>query len=165
MAWMRATARHGLDFPLLAVMLFAGILLADGRAGGQELKTDLLVEGGNESACAAAVQAARLGVQRIVLVNDIDWLGGQFSAEGVGPIDERTIVGGKSVNFPRSGLFLELVELIRARNEKAYGHAAPGNCWSATETVEPAVAARLFEELLAPHADGGTGQVEVLRGC
>jgi hypothetical protein len=48
------------------------------------LEADLLIVGGNESACAAAVQAARLGVKRIVLVNDIDWLGGQFSAEGVG---------------------------------------------------------------------------------
>jgi hypothetical protein len=149
---------------VLRPALFAAILLIAGHASGREVQADLLVVGGNESACAAAVQAARLGVQRIVLVNDIEWLGGQFSAEGVGPIDERTLVGGKSVNFPRSGLFLELVESIRAHNDKAYGLPAPGNCWSATETVEPAVAARLFEELLAPYAAGGTGQVEVLRG-
>ena len=49
----------------------------------------------------AAVQAARLGVKRIVLVNDIDWLGGQFSAEGVGCMDEWTAYRGKRVNFPR----------------------------------------------------------------
>ena len=141
-----------------------GIALAAGLAAGQELETDLLVVGGNESACAAAVQAARLGVKRIVLVNDIEWLGGQFSAEGVGPVDERTVLGGTSVNFPRSGLFLEMIESIRAHNQKTYGHAAPGNCWSATETVEPAVAARLFEELLRPYTSGGTDKIDVRRG-
>lgn len=124
---------------------------------------DLLIVGGNESACAAAVQAARLGVKRIVLVNDIEWLGGQFSAEGVGPLDERTIVGGKSANFPRSGLFLEMVERIRAHNTKTYGVTAPGNCWSGTETIEPAAAARLFEELVEPYTDKGSKQVKVLR--
>ncbi len=54
------------------------------------MAADLLIVGGNESECAAAVQAARLGVQPIVRVNDIDWLGGQFSAEGVGCVDEWT---------------------------------------------------------------------------
>jgi len=38
----------------------------------------LLIVGGNKSGCAAAVQAARLGVPRIVLVNDIEWLDGLF---------------------------------------------------------------------------------------
>jgi len=38
----------------------------------------LLIVGGDESGCAAAVQAARLGVPRIVLVNDIEWLDGLF---------------------------------------------------------------------------------------
>jgi hypothetical protein len=28
-------------------------------------------------------------------VNDIDWLGGQFSTQGIGPIDEVTQVNGK----------------------------------------------------------------------
>lgn len=43
------------------------------------LTVDLLVVGGTESGCAAAVQAARMGVSSIVLVNDIDWLGGGSS--------------------------------------------------------------------------------------
>ena len=36
---------------------------------------------------AAAIQAARMGVQKIVLVNDIEWLGGQFTAEALVAID------------------------------------------------------------------------------
>jgi hypothetical protein len=39
---------------------------------------------------------------KFVLVNDIGWLGGQFSAEGVGCLDEWIVVDGKRTNFPRS---------------------------------------------------------------
>ena len=53
----------------------------------QCIEADLLVAGGSEAAVAAAVQASRLGVGRVVLVNDIDRFGGQFSNEGVGPAD------------------------------------------------------------------------------
>ena len=109
----------------------------------EPIDADLLVVGGSESACAAAVQAARLGVGRVVLVNDIDWLGGQFSAEGVGCLDEWTTVKGKRVNFPRSGLFLEVVERMRAHNSARYGVPAPGNAFCGTETIEPAAAARI----------------------
>jgi len=65
----RACPRRSLLGPWLA----AGLVLAGGLAGGREMDTDLLVVGGNESACAAAVQAARLGVRRIALVNDNDF--------------------------------------------------------------------------------------------
>lgn len=150
--------------PGLVLLSFRFVAIATGAEEKQSLEADLLIVGGNESACAAAVQAARLGVRRIVLVNDIDWLGGQFSAEGVGPVDERTTLHGKSANFPRSGLFLEMIERIRAHNTRTYGVAAPGNCWSATETIEPAAAARLFEEFLAPYTDKGSGQIRIQRG-
>jgi len=130
----------------------------------ETIDADLLLVGGSESACAAAVQAARLGVKKIVLVNDIDWLGGQFSAEGVGCLDEWTAVRGKKANFPRSGLFLEVIQRIRAHNSRTYGVAAPGNAWSGTETIEPAAAAAIFEKLVAPYSDKGTGQLRIERG-
>jgi len=130
---------------------------------GEAIEVDLLIVGGNESGCAAAVQAARLGVKRIALVNDIDWLGGQFSAEGLGCVDEKTRVLVKNVNFPRSGSFLEIIQRIRAHNRQAYGVAAPGNAWSGTETIGPAAAARIFEEWLAPYTEKGSGQIRVLR--
>ena len=52
------------------------------------LKVDLLVTGGTESGCAAAIQAARMGVKRIALVSDLEMLGGQFTAESLVAIDE-----------------------------------------------------------------------------
>jgi len=62
-------------FSLLTVCLSAGAL---SLAAEQVVEADLFIVGGNESGCAAAVQAARLGVPHIVLVNDIEWLDGLF---------------------------------------------------------------------------------------
>jgi len=141
---------------LLALLLLPSLMTAE------VIETDLLIVGGNESACAAAVQAARLGVKKIVLVNDIDWLGGQFSAEGVGCPDEWTVVNGTRTNFPRSGLFLEVLRRIRAHNSLTYGMASPGNAFCGTETIEPAAAAKIFEELVQPYVDGGI--LRIVRG-
>ncbi len=138
-------------------LLFAGFLVP---ATAEVIETDLLIVGGNESACAAAVQAARLGVKKIVLVNDIDWLGGQFSAEGVGCPDEWTGVNGRRVNFPRSGIYSEVINLIRAHNSQTYGLPSPGNSYCGTETIEPAAAAKIFEDLLKPYVDAGVLRIE-----
>ena len=140
-------------------LLVAAFLVA-GSCPAEVIEADLLIVGGGESACAAAIQAARLGVSRIVLVNDIGWLGGQFSAEGVGCLDEWIVVNGKRTNFPRSGLFLEMVRRIRAHNSAKYGKACPGNAFCGTETIEPKAAADIFEAWLGEHAS----QVRVLRG-
>ena len=128
----------------------------------QSIEADLLVAGGSEAAVAAAVQASRLGVGRVVLVNDIDRFGGQFSNEGVGPADERVLMKGRSVNFPRSGMMLEVVRAMRVHNLRTYGMEMPGNCWSGTDTIEPGPAARIFEDLLSPEVKAG--RLRVFRG-
>jgi len=152
--------------------LFSLVAVAFGlctvRAQGAEIAADFLVVGGDESGCAAAVQAARLGVKRIVLVNDVDWLGGQFCTQGIGPVDEWTIVDGKRTEFPASGAFQEILERIQAHNLKTYGIAQPGNGWCGRNTIEPIAAAQIFEEWLAPYRDqitiyGGWEPVRVLR--
>ncbi|MEI6712386.1 MAG: FAD-dependent oxidoreductase [Verrucomicrobiota bacterium] len=140
--------------------LLFSLLLVPSLLFAEVIEADLLIVGGNESACAAAVQAARLGVKRIVLVNDIQWLGGQFSAEGVGCPDEWTVVNNTKTNFPRSGLFLEVLRRIRAYNSLTYGKASPGNAFCGTETIEPAAAAKIFEELVEPYVSGGALRIE-----
>ena len=142
----------------LALSLLLPLSLAPLRA--DTIETDLLIVGADESGSAAAVQAARLGVERIVLINDHDWLGGQFCNQGIGPIDEWTVVEGKRVNFPRSGTFLEIIDRIRTHNRLTYGIATPGNSWCGTDTIEPKAAARIFEEWLAPHVNSGVLRIE-----
>ena len=127
---------------------------------GESLQANLLVVGGNEAACAAAVQAARMGVTNVMLVSDCAMLGGQYSAEGVGCVDERVFIDGENVDFPRSGLALEIVRAIESYNERRYGKSCPGNCWSATRTIEPRPAADIFEKLLSEQG----GRIRVMRG-
>ncbi|QIF05500.1 FAD-dependent oxidoreductase [Roseimicrobium sp. ORNL1] len=148
---------HFLSLALPFLLLSLGLAKAP---AANTLEADLLIIGGNESACAAAVQAARLGVKRIILVNDIGWLGGEFSAEGVGCLDEWTLVKGRHANFPRSGLFSEVVQRIRAHNSAKYGIASPGNAFCGTETIEPAAAAKIFEELVEPYVKSGALRIE-----
>ncbi|MEQ2010137.1 MAG: FAD-dependent oxidoreductase, partial [Limisphaerales bacterium] len=142
---------------LAAVLAFGQCLVA---AEPQRLDADLLVVGGNEAAIAAAVQAARLGVKRVVLVSDIAMLGGQFSAEGVGNVDEWTTVQGKRARFPRSGMFLEVARAIEETNRRKYGKAEPANSFCAWLTIEPREAARIFEELVAPQVASGHLRIE-----
>lgn len=120
----------------------------------QELEADLLVVGGTESGCAAAVQAARMGVKRIVLVNDIDWLGGQFSAEALGAIDENRGHGyDGTVPIPRSGIFRDVIDAIETKNAELYGGVSrPGNTRVIT-TSRPVVSEQVFRELLAPYEE------------
>lgn len=150
--------------PAVAVLL-AAVVAAVGlgaglpAAGGETIEADLLVVGGDESGCAAAVQAARLGVERIVLVSDVDWLGGQFCTQGIGPIDEWTIVEGRRTEFPASGGFAEILDRIHDHNRRTYGIARPGNGWCGSNTIEPRAAARIFAEWVA-----AAGPIRVLAG-
>lgn len=145
---------------LLAFLILPSLLAAE------TIDTDLLIVGGDESGCAAAVQAARLGVKRIVLVNDIDWLGGQFCTQGIGPIDEWTIVNGKRAEFPISGAFQEIVERIHAHNRETYGIATPGNGWCGSNTIEPQAASVIFGEwLMDAGFEGVTAREFQKRSC
>jgi hypothetical protein len=54
------------------MIIALGLIVPCETRGDDHVEADLLIVGGTESGCAAAVQAARMGVKRIVLVNDID---------------------------------------------------------------------------------------------
>jgi hypothetical protein len=121
---------------------------------------DLLIIGGTESGCAAAIQAARMGVKSIAIVNDTEWLGGQFSSEALASIDENRGPDGygHGVPFPRNGLFKETIERIEAINEVTYGEPRPGNTRCIT-TGRPRESAKVFQDMLAPYI--ATRQVRV----
>lgn len=154
---MKCFLPHRCAWLLVALLAYGQGLLA---AAPQRLEADLLVIGGNEASVAAAVQAARLGVKRVVLVSDIAMLGGQFSAEGVGNVDEWTTVNGKRTRFPRSGMFLEVASTIEATNLRKYGKAEPANSFCAWLTIEPREAALIFEEFVAPQVASGRLRIE-----
>ena len=143
---------------LIVVYLAHTAALADEKP--RHIEADLLIVGGTESGCTAAVQAARMGVPSIVLVNDIDWLGGQFSAEALVAIDENRGPDGygHGVPFPRSGIFKEVMDRIEALNLRKYGRARPGNTRVIT-TCRPSDAEQVFRELVKPYVESGQLQI------
>ena len=126
------------------------------------IECDLLVVGGGESGVAAAIQAARLGVKRIVLANDTNWLGGQFTSEAIGAVDEWTKYRDGRAPFPRSGLFLEIMTMIEDDMQRKYGDRRPGNCFCAWTTCEPRDTELLFRKLIAPYLKANGGPIELL---
>lgn len=139
--------------------------LAAPSSSAEKLQADLLVVGATESGWAAALQAARLGVDKIVVVHDGDWIGGQFTEQALACVDENKGVDrvGWGVDwhpmkraFHRSGLFKELMDRIEQRNRQKYGSAMPGRPYHGPSTFRPADAEQVFRELLQPYVDDQT---------
>ncbi len=132
--------------------------------GAEEIDCDLLVVGGTESGWAAAIQAARMGVESIVIVHDGRWLGGQFTEQALACVDENKGVGkvGWGVDwhpmkrsFHRSGLFRELMDAIESFNQQKYGAPMPGRPYHGPSTFRPVEAEAIFRQLLEPWIDRG----------
>jgi FAD dependent oxidoreductase len=112
-----------------------------------------LVVGGGLGGVSAALAALELGA-RVVLTEELDWLGGQLTTQGV-PLDEgpwiESGVGSRS--------YAGLRERIRGHYRRNYPLTAaarrswplnPGMGNVGTLGVEPAVAVRVIDEMLGP---------------
>jgi hypothetical protein len=151
-----------------AVLASFLVLLGSARAGIQSIKTDLLIVGATESGWAAAIQAARQGVDSIVIVHDGEWFGGQYTEQALACVDENKGVGkvGWGVDwhpmkrsFHRSGLFRELMDRIEEFNAAKYGSPMPGKPYHGPSTFRPAEAESVFQKMIQPYLD--SGQVRV----
>lgn len=138
--------------------------IAQAAESPTQLHADLLIVGGTESGWAAAIQAARLGIDNIVIVHDGKWLGGQYTEQSLVCVDENK--GPDNVgwgvdwhpmkrSFHRSGLFKELMDRIEAFNTQKYGSPMPGRPWHGPSTFRPAEAEAIFREMLQPYIDSG----------
>jgi flavin-dependent dehydrogenase len=97
--------------------------------------TQVLVVGGGTGGTAAAIQAARLGVQT-VLVEPTPWLGGMLSAAGVSATDGNHRLPG--------GLWNEFREMIY---QHYGGPDAVNTGWVSNTHFEPHVADSIFKVL------------------
>ncbi|MAG93418.1 MAG: hypothetical protein CMJ48_06685 [Planctomycetaceae bacterium] len=146
----------------LVLLAVAGLAVPQRVSAIEEVETDLLVVGGTEAGWAAAIQAARLGIDSITIVHDGKWLGGQFTEQALACVDENKGVGkvGWGVDwhpmkrsFHRSGLFKELMDRIEAFNTRKYGSPMPGHPFHGPSTFRPAEAEAVFREMLKPYLD------------
>ena len=161
----------GLALPLLGGSTVVTVATAAFRAAGDpvatpapaELAADLVIIGGGVGGCAAALAAARQGV-RVILTEETDWIGGQFTAQAVPPDENRwieTCGGTRSYQEFRTTIrnyYKRNYPLTAAA--RALPHFNPGNCWVSPLGHEPRVALAALYELLAPYL--GNGRVQIL---
>ena len=128
-----------------------------------EMAADLVIIGGGMGGCAAALAAARNGLN-VIMTEETDWIGGQITQQAVPPDENRwieTFGGTRSYQQLRTGIRdfyrrnYPLTE--KARTDKYFN---PGNCWVSRIGCEPRVALAVLHEMLAPYL--GNGQVRIL---
>lgn len=129
-----------------------------------ELAADIAVIGGGLGGVSATLAAARLG-QSVILVEELDWLGGQLTSQGVPP-DEypwiESLTASQSYAAFRWGIrahYRRHLPLTDAARGKLCLNPGQGNV--STLCHEPWVAVKVIDELLAPHV--AAGRVTVLR--
>jgi len=100
----------------------------------ERLKTEVLVVGGGTGGTAAAIQAARRGVETI-LVSEFSWLGGMLTSAGVSAPD------GNELQALQTGLWGQFLRELERRQ--------PGgldNAWVSFFTYEPRIGAEIFAD-------------------
>ena len=130
----------------------------------RELKADLVVIGGGLGGISATLSAARCGAT-VILVEELDWLGGQLTAQGV-PLDEppctETLISSQSYADFRARIrnyyqrnFPLTAEVQRRRPFN------PGMGNVSTLCHEPTVSVQVLAEMISQYA--GSSRVILLR--
>ena len=129
----------------------------------KELAADLVIIGGGLGGLAAALAAARHGLN-VIVTEETDWIGGQITQQAVPPDENKwieTFGGTQSYQKFRNGIRdyyrrnYPLTE--KARGDKFFN---PGNCWVSRIGAEPRVALAVLYEMLAPFL--ANGQITLL---
>jgi hypothetical protein len=129
-----------------------------------ELTADVVVVGGGLGGVSATLAAVRSGA-RVILLEELDWLGGQLTAQGVPP-DEHPWIEHLSASQSYAALRRQIRDCCRRDlplTDAARGQwlLNPGQGNISTLCHEPWVAARAIDDLLAPHV--AAGRLNVLR--
>jgi hypothetical protein len=131
---------------------------------GREQAFDVVVIGGGLGGVSATLAAARLGA-RVALVEELDWLGGQLTSQGVPP-DEHPWIESLSASESYAAFRRAIREHYRRHlpltdDARAQLRLNPGQGNVSTLCHEPWVAVKVIDELLSPHE--AAGRVTVLR--
>lgn len=132
--------------------------------GGTEASFDVVVIGGGLGGVSAALAAARLG-SRVALVEELDWLGGQLTAQAVPP-DEYPWIEFVTASQSYAALRRRIRAYYRrhlplTESAKSRLLLNPGQGNVSTLCHEPWVAVKAIDELLEPHI--AAGRIAVLR--
>ncbi|RZL96068.1 MAG: FAD-dependent oxidoreductase [Variovorax sp.] len=129
-----------------------------------ERTADVVIIGGGLGGVSATLAAARLGAKAI-LVEELDWLGGQLTSQAVPPDEypwiEYLTASQSYATFRETirGYYRRHMPLTDAARERVRLNPGQGNVSSLCH--EPWVAVKAIDELLVPHV--AAGLVTVLR--
>lgn len=140
--------RSKLTALLAALTLFLYPACAAASAKEVIRNYDVIVVGAGSGGCAAAIQAARMGM-RVALLERSDWVGGQMTGAAVSSMDDKTLT--------RTGIYSEFISRVRG-----YYSALGRNvnvCYWGNDTIafEPKVGRHILREML-----NETGLVDVI---
>ncbi|NGP46090.1 FAD-dependent oxidoreductase [Bacillaceae bacterium SIJ1] len=122
------------------------------------VKTDVLIAGGSTGGCAAALAAAKQGLQ-VILTEETDWIGGQFTSQAVPPDEHKWIE-----QFGCTASYREFRERVRNYYKTQFPltpeaeddrHLNPGSAIVTGLAFEPKVALRVLQDMLAPYEYSG----------
>lgn len=128
----------------------------------KKLNTDVLIVGGSVGGCAAALAACQLGLQ-VILSEDSDWIGGQFTTQATPP-DEH----GWIEQFGCTRTYRQFRDRVRAYYRSHYPLTQeamtnpvlnPGDGWVSPLCAEPKVFLAVFQDLLSPFVIKGQLQI------
>lgn len=121
----------------LSILVFCVACAASRPEGDTTLTTSVLVIGGGASGTPAAIQAARMGVD-VIVVEQTPWLGGMLTAAAVSATDGNHLLP--------SGLWGEFRDSLYAR----YGGPGPlATGWVSNTHFEPWVGAEILANMVA----------------
>ncbi|MFN0120906.1 MAG: FAD-dependent oxidoreductase [Blastocatellia bacterium] len=124
----------------------------------RELHTEILIVGAGVGGCAAALAAAQSG-RRVILTEESDWIGGQFTSQAVPP-DEH----GWIERFGCTAAYRQFRDEVRhyyrryyrlTEEARAARYLNPGNGWVSPLCHEPRVALAVLEQKLARYRSCG----------
>ena len=130
---------------------------------GSELHAELVIAGAGIGGFAAAMAALRNG-HSVILTEETDWIGGQFTQQGLSCPDEHPWIE----SFGASQLYRDFRSAVRRYYKQNYpltkdafqrNNLNPGNGIVSLLCFEPKVALAVFLQMLAPYLKSGKLQL------
>lgn len=124
----------------------------------KELSADVIIIGGGVGGCASALSACRNG-QKVILVEETDWIGGQFSAQMV-PADEHRWIRTNGAPASYREFRNRVMDFYRKNyplkeEVKKMEFFSPGNGWVSHLCHEPRVTLAVLHEMLLSYMSSG----------
>src|SRR5690554_1505208 len=121
-------------------------------------KFDVVVVGGSIGGVLSAYSLAKRNHQ-VLLIEETDWIGGQFTSQGV-PSDEHDFIEETGITQTYRKFREDARDYYRnheniideLKDAKIFN---PGNGWVSKNSFEPKLALKLFNELLNPFVEKG----------